>query len=194
MGSVIRRSSQGDTAAHAALWNQHAQRIYRYCFRRTADHELAEDLTSIVFLEAWRRRAECNLSPEAELPWLYGVAANVLRNQWRSQRRYKKALARLPRPSDESDLAQDAVDRLDDELRMSKVVKKLRALPQIEQDVLTLCAWEDLTPKEAAIALGVPEGTVRTRLHRARRRLRTFADPSGGVTPAGLQRIEGEGS
>ena len=76
---------------------------------------------------------------------------------------------------------------------MRRVVTKLRALPQIEQDVyLTLCAWEDLTPKEAAVALGVPELTVRTRLHRGRKRLR-LSDEANGHTP-GAPRVEGEGS
>lgn len=190
------RASRVSTAAerHARLWDQYAQRIYRYCFRRTADHELAEDLTSVVFLEAWRRRDKLEPLTEAELPWLYGVAANVLRNQWRSQRRYRAALKRLPRPRDEGDLAQDAVGRLDDQARMSKLVKKLRALPQIEQEVLSLCAWEDLTPKQAAAALGIPEATVRTRLHRARKRLRAMDEANGGVPPAGVPRIEGERS
>jgi RNA polymerase sigma-70 factor (ECF subfamily) len=176
------------------LWDEHAQRIYRYCFRRTGDRELAEDLTSVVFLEAWRCRDKAETGGNAELPWLYGIAANVVRNQWRKQRRYRAALARLPRPRDEADLAQDAVDHLADPEQMRRVVAKLRALPQIEQDVLTLCAWEDLSPKEAAAALGVPESTVRTRLHRARQRMRV-PEETNGLTPIpGAPRVEGEGS
>ena len=192
----IRQRSVGasaDSIRHVRLWDEHAQRIYRYCFRRTADRELAEDLTSIVFLEAWRR-GKLELAPEAELPWLDGIAANVLRNQWRRQRRYRAALARLPRPLEEADLAQDAVDHLADQEQMRRLVKKLRALPQIEQDVLTLCAWEDLTPKEAAVALGIPEATVRTRLHRARTRLRLPNEANGCTSVPGLPRVEGEGS
>jgi RNA polymerase sigma-70 factor (ECF subfamily) len=183
-----------DAVRHVRLWDEHAQRIYRYCYRRTADRELAEDLTSVVFLEAWRQRGKAGDAADAELPWLYGIAANVVRNQWRKQRRYRAALARLPRPRDEADLAQDAVDHLADEEQMRRVVAKLRSLPQIEQDVLTLCAWEDLTPKEAALALGIPESTVRTRLHRARKRLR-LSDEANGHTPIpGTPRVEGEGS
>ena len=183
-----------EASEHVRLWDAHAQRIYRYCFRRTADRELAEDLTSIVFLEAWRRRGEVELSSETERPWLYGVAANVLRNQWRSQRRYRSALARLPRPRDEADLAQAAVDRLDDQERMAQLLDRLESLPRIELEVLSLCAWEDLSPKEAAVALGVPETTVRTRLHRARKRLREPSEADRGAPLAGLPRIEGDGS
>jgi RNA polymerase sigma-70 factor (ECF subfamily) len=194
------RSSSGrapaDAIRHAQLWDQYAQRIYRYCFRRTADHELAEDLTSIVFLEAWRRRGKVDRLAEStdELPWLYGVAANVLRNQWRSQRRYRAALARLPRPGYEDDVAQATVDRVDDQARMRRVIERLRTLPQIEQDVLSLCAWEDLSPKEAAVALGIPEATVRTRLHRARKRLRVLDEANGHAPLAGVARVGGEGS
>jgi RNA polymerase sigma-70 factor (ECF subfamily) len=190
-GSV---GASADAIRHVRLWDEHAQRIYRYCFRRTADRELAEDLTSVVFLEAWRRRDKAQLGADTELPWLYGVAANVVRNQWRKQRRYRAALARLPRPRDEADLAQDAIDHLADQEQMRLVVARLQALPQIEQDVLTLCAWEDLTPKEAAVALGVPESTVRTRLHRARKRLR-LPDSADGHAPAPVvPRVEGERS
>jgi RNA polymerase sigma factor (sigma-70 family) len=193
----LSRTSGGfsaDAVRHVRLWDEHAQRIYRYCFRRTADRELAEDLTSIVFLEAWRRREQLELPTDAALPWLYGIAANVVRNQWRSQRRYRAALGRLPRRGDEEDLAEDALDRLSDRERMVTLVKKLAFLPQIEQDALTLCVWEDLTPKEAAIALGIPEATVRTRLHRARRRLRTLEEAEGCAPSAALSRVEGEKS
>jgi RNA polymerase sigma-70 factor, ECF subfamily len=184
--------ASADATHHLRLWDEHAQRIYRYCFRRTADRELAEDLTSIVFLEAWRSRGKVGVPVEAELPWLYGVAANVLRNQRRKQRRYRAALARLPRPRDEADLAQDAVDRLADQERMALLVERLGTLPRIEQDVLSLCAWEDLSPKEAAAALGVPEATIRTRLHRARKRLRAIDEANGCSPLARVPRVKGE--
>ena len=194
MARASRRSaSSSDAAHHVRLWDEHAQRIYRYCFRRTADRELAEDLTSVVFLEAWRCRAKAERGADAELPWLYGIAANVVRNQWRKQRRYRAALARLPRSRDEADIAQDAVDHLADQERMRLLVTKLRALPQIEQDVLTLCVWEDLSPKETAAALDVPESTVRTRLHRARQRLRVPDETNDHTPVPRVARVEGEG-
>jgi RNA polymerase sigma-70 factor, ECF subfamily len=196
MATASRRSAGASADAHryVRLWDEHAQRIYRYCFRRTADRELSEDLTSIVFLEAWRSRGKVELAAGAELPWLYGVASNVLCNQRRKQRRYRAALSRMSRPRDEADLAPDAVDRLADQERMALLVKRLATLPQIEQDVLSLCAWEDLTPKDAAAALGIPEGTVRTRLHRARKRLRAIDEANSCAPIAGMPRVEGERS
>jgi RNA polymerase sigma factor (sigma-70 family) len=172
-------STTREAAEQADLWDRHAQRIYRYCFRRTGDGALAEDLTSIVFLEAWRRQGDVVVDEASALPWLYGIATNVLRNQWRSQRRHKAALKRLPLTPDEQDFTERVHDRVDDEARMKELLAHLRRLPLVEREALMLCAWEDLTPKEAAIALAVPEATVRTRLHRARRRLRRWSsDPA----------------
>jgi RNA polymerase sigma-70 factor (ECF subfamily) len=167
----MRRDDSAAVAAHAASWDAHAQRIYRYCFRRTGDAALAEDLTSIVFLEAWRRRSEISLAREERLPWLYGVATNVLRNQRRSERRYESALARLPAPRPEPDFADALEDRVAAEQAMRSILAQLQTLTDLEREVLALCVWEGLTPKEAAAALSIPEPTVRTRLHRARTRL-----------------------
>jgi RNA polymerase sigma-70 factor (ECF subfamily) len=157
----------------AALWDAYARLIYGYCFRRTADVALAEDLTSIVFLEAWRRREEVAVPADKTLPWLYGVATNVLRNQRRSRRRYEAALRRFSSPAGEPDFADSLVDRLDHEERMRPILAVVGSLSQLEQDVLALCAWQGLRPNEAAAALDIPEVTVRTRLHRAREHLRT---------------------
>jgi RNA polymerase sigma-70 factor (ECF subfamily) len=150
-----------------ACWDAHAQQIHRYCFRRTGDAGLAEDLTSIVFLEAWRRRGD--VTPSAA--WLYGVATNVLRNQRRSRRRHDAALARLPRPEPEPDFAEALAERVSAEQEMRLILDRLEALPPLERDVLALCIWEGLSAQQASVALAVPEGTVRTRLHRARAHL-----------------------
>jgi Sigma-70 region 2 len=82
----------GDAEAFATLFERHAKAIYNYCFRRIGDWSAAEDLLSVVFLEAWRRRDK-ELPPGKVLPWLYGIATNVVRNRRRSERRYRMALA-----------------------------------------------------------------------------------------------------
>ena len=163
------RARRGDDAAFGSLFDWYAQAIYGYCFRRTADQELAEDLMSVVFLEAWRRHRD--VSPANVLLWLYGVATNVLRNQWRSTRRYRHALRRVPVLDRQEDFVDDLAERLDTETRMRDILALVRDLPELEQDVLALCIWQGLTSHEAAQALGVPEGTVRSRLHRAREHL-----------------------
>ena len=177
-------SAEGAAELHARRWDEHAQAIYRYCFRRTGDAALAEDLTSIVFLEAWRRSGEVAIADEHALAWLYGVATNVLRNQRRHQRRHRAAVARIPRTPAEPDFSEQVADRLDDERKMHSILASLAKLPRRDREVLGLCVWEELTPSEAALALGLPEATVRTRLHRARRRLRDLAGAELTVTPS----------
>src|SRR5690348_9920897 len=75
----------GDTSAFGRLYERHARTVYNYCFRRTGDWAAAEDLTAIVFLEAWRRRNQVQLQRQDAIPWFLGVATNVLRNARRSQ-------------------------------------------------------------------------------------------------------------
>ena len=173
-----RRAVDGDPDAFGLLFERHAQGVYTYLFRRTADWALAEDLTSVVFLEAWRRRTDVRLERELLLPWLLGVSTNVLRNRRRSQWRHRAALGRLPREH-VHDFADEANDRLDDKRQMRTVLRAIAKLPRREQDVLALCAWAELSYEEAAVALGVPIGTVRSRLSRARTRIRELSSAHG---------------
>ncbi len=167
------------------LFEQHSNAIYNYCFRRTGDWSFAEDLTSAVFLEAWRKRGKVNLVTEPPLPWLYGVATNVLRNHARTLRRFRAALERLPAPEPEPDFADDAAQRLADEQRMRAVLAVFGRLPRRERDVLALCVWAELSYEEAAVALGLPIGTVRSRLARGRARLRELVGDEAAVAIAG---------
>jgi RNA polymerase sigma-70 factor (ECF subfamily) len=160
------------------LFERHAKLIYNYCFRRVGDWGVAEDLVSVVFLEAWRRRKTLR-DPEKALPWLYGIATNVVRNRRRAQRRYAAALGRVPAARPEPDFAGDALARLDDERVVKGVLADVAALPRSELDVFVLCAWFDVGYEDAAAALGIPVGTVRSRLSRARRRMRELEALSG---------------
>jgi RNA polymerase sigma factor (sigma-70 family) len=165
------RSRSGDAHAFGLLFERHATTIYNYCFRRVANWAAAEDLVSVVFLEAWRRRDK-ELPPDKVLPWLLGIATNVVRNRRRSERRYADALRRVPAPRPGPDFADHADERLDDERLMERALALVARLPRREQDVFALCAWAELSYEDAALALGVPVGTVRSRLSRARARLR----------------------
>jgi RNA polymerase sigma-70 factor (ECF subfamily) len=173
-----RRALDGEPDAFGTLFERHARPVYNYLFRRTADWSLAEDLTSVVFLEAWRRRGEVRLEGESALPWLFGVATNVLRNRRRSQRRYRGAVARLPRER-AKDFAEEANGRLDDERRMRVLLRAIATLPKREQDIFALCVWGELSYEDAAAVLGIPVGTVRSRLSRARARIRELSSAHG---------------
>jgi RNA polymerase sigma factor (sigma-70 family) len=176
--SLWARSREGDADAFGLLFERHGQAIYNYCFRRVANWSAAEDLASIVFLEAWRRRA-IELPPDKVLPWLYGVATNVVRNRRRSEYRFAAAIRRVPRPHPSPDFADEADARLDDERRVAGVLVLVSRLPKREQEVLALCGWSGLSYEEAAFALEIPVGTVRSRLSRARHRLGELPPESG---------------
>jgi RNA polymerase sigma-70 factor (ECF subfamily) len=172
------RSRAGDADAFGLLFERHAKAIYNYCFRRVGDWAAAEDLLSIVFLEAWRRRSK-ELPPDKVLPWLYGITTNVVRNRRRAERRFAAALARVPAPPPEPGFSDIADERLDDERQMQNALALLTQLPQHEQDVFALCVWSEASYEDAALALGIPVGTVRSRLSRARQHLRELDAASG---------------
>lgn len=172
------RSREGDTGAFGLLFERHARVVYNFCFRRVGDWSVAEELVSVVFLEAWRGR-EKELPAGKVLPWLLGVAANVVRNRRRSERRHAAALARLPRPRPEPGHAADADARLDDERQMRTLLLLVERLPRRWRDVFVLCVFLELSYKDAALALDVPVGTVRSRLSRARQRFRELEADSG---------------
>lgn len=175
----------GQSSAFGILFRRHARAVYNHCFRRTADWSVAEDLTSLVFCEAWRRHAEVVLDRESALPWLLGVANGVVANQRRARRRYAAALAKVPPPPDVPDPADDVVGRLDDQRRMAEVRAAVSRLAAHDREVLELCVWAGLDMAAASVALGVPVGTVKSRLSRARRKL------SGLVAIPALDSLEG---
>ena len=154
------------------LFERHAKAIYNYCFRQTGSWSVAEDLVSVVFLEALRRHRTVTLHQDSALPWLYGVATNVCRNSLRSSRRHRAALARIhDELADIEDPADRVAARVDDERRMAELREAMKTLPRHEQEVLALIAWSGLDYAAAAAALNIPVGTVRSRLSRARARL-----------------------
>jgi RNA polymerase sigma factor (sigma-70 family) len=176
-----RRAASHDSVAFGDLFDRHAERVYNHCFRRTADWSLAEDLTSVVFLEAWRKRKQVRLHEDSVLPWLLAVANNCLRNALRSRRRYDRLLAKLPKPTDSSAVDAEASDRVDDAETMRRILVLVRQLSSEDQEVIALCDWSGLTNDEAATALDVPIGTVKSRLSRAHGRLRGLMDDPANV-------------
>jgi RNA polymerase sigma-70 factor (ECF subfamily) len=167
----------GDADAFGRLFQRHSTLIYNYCFRRVGDWAAAEDLVSVVFLEAWRRRG--SVRPELGRAWLFGIANNVMRNRLRAYRRHRAALGRLGLPGPEPDFAGETDARLDDERFAKQLIADLERLPRRAQEVLLLCDGVGLSYEEAAFALQTPVGTVRSRLFRARERMRELAGVFG---------------
>ena len=125
----------------------------------------------MTFLEAWRCRDSIAADGGSLRPWLLGIATNVARGQRRAAWRHRTALARLAVADQLPDFADDASGRLDDAARIKALHRALAALPGPELEVLALCVWSGLGYAEAAEALNVPVGTVRSRLSRARAKL-----------------------
>ena len=156
------------------LYERHALPVFRYLARR-AGPSAAEDLLSEVFIAALTAssRVEAHDSGSA-LPWLYGIALNVLRRHFRDQRPARGT-------ADDPGLDWDAVDaRLDAEAERGRLNAALAGLSESDRELLLVVAWEGLTHAEAAAALGISPSAARTRLHRARRRaLKTLRELGG---------------
>ncbi|WP_406204227.1 RNA polymerase sigma factor [Kitasatospora sp. NBC_01560] len=173
--SLHARIRTGDPEAFRELFRDHAPLVHRHAVRACGDRDLAEDVVSLTFLEAWRLRDRLLDHEAGPRPWLMGIAVNVLRNTGRAARRHQAALGRLPARDTVPDFADELVGRMADTDQLAAAQRALKKLRRAEREVFTLCVWSELGYAEAAAALGVPIGTVRSRLSRARTRLRKLA-------------------
>jgi RNA polymerase sigma factor (sigma-70 family) len=158
----------GDGEAFATLFDRHGDRVYRHARRLTASAVDAEDVVAATFFELWRRRRSVRIIDGSVLPWLLVTATNVSRNLSRSLRRYRVMLASLPRSSDSPAADEVASEQILQEEALDLIQHALRALKPKDAALVALTTFEDLTPAEAAQALGISAGSARTRLHRAR--------------------------
>jgi RNA polymerase sigma factor (sigma-70 family) len=158
------------------LFGAFAPQVYNHAFRLTGDRTAAEDVLSLTFLEAWRNREQISPEGGSLRPWLLGVATNVVRGHYRARRRHRETLARLGLELDVADFAEDVSGRVDDAARIAALHRSLARVRGPERDVLALCVWAGLSYAEAAGALGIPVGTVRSRLARARGKLAALAE------------------
>ena len=148
----------------ACLYERHLAAVAVYLARRVGP-ELAEDLTAEVFVRAFRGRADYRAEYATALPWLLGIANHLVADHRRAERRRLTALQRMP-------IATMSVSDLADPLGLTaSLVRMLRRLPAADRDTLLLMVWGELSYEETASAVGVPVGTVRSRIARARRRL-----------------------
>ncbi|WP_260610588.1 RNA polymerase sigma factor [Streptomyces sp. WAC06614] len=173
------RVRAGDPDAYAELFDSYARTLYNHAFRMTGDWAVAEDVMSAAFLEAWRLRATVDAEGGSLRPWLLGITTNLARNHCRSNRRYRAAAAAAAVAADSAavpDHADEVAGRLDDRQQIAATLSQLGTLRPPEREVLLLCVGEGLEYAEAAEVLGVPVGTVRSRLSRARTKLRKLAD------------------
>lgn len=165
-GVLIERSVRGRPDAFVEVVRRHEIAVHGFLARR-AGRQAADDLLGEVWVRAFAARGGYDPGYDDARPWLYGIARNALRAHWRAGRAGGHAAA-----EEVVDPWDDVVDRLDSAATAQVLVQAVRALPPAEREVLLLVAWEQLTPAQAAVVLGVPQGTARSRLHRARTALR----------------------
>jgi RNA polymerase sigma-70 factor (ECF subfamily) len=164
------RAAASDAEAFGQIFDRHANEIHRYLARRVGG-SLADDLTAETFLIAFRGRTKYDLAQTDARPWLYGIAANLLRGQQRAEIRQYRALSRTgfdPVLADHGDRVAAQVAAADHVRALAGVLARLSAR---ERDVLTLVSQAQLSYPEVARALNIPIGTVRSRLHSARARI-----------------------
>lgn len=169
--AVTIEASWSDPERFAALFDRHAPLIHRYIARR-AGPAVADDLVAETFLAAFRRRRRYDLSCRDAGPWLYGIATNLIGQHRREESRQLR-IRRVIRPDLDPPGHADQVAADVTASGVKAVLAQVLAdLPAAERDVLLLIAWEQLSYDETAAALQIPVGTVRSRLSRARARLR----------------------
>jgi RNA polymerase sigma factor (sigma-70 family) len=186
------RVRAGDPDAFGVLFDDHSRAVYNLAFRLTGSWQEAEEVVSLTFLEAWRLRGRVEPDGDSLRPWLMGITVNVVRNFSRAARRHQAAMARLPEPAAVPDFADELADRLDDAAMLAAVRAAFGRLRPAEQDVVALCVWSELDYVAAAEALGIPVGTVRSRLSRARRKLRLLTAQPGLARGGGEPGRRGE--
>jgi RNA polymerase sigma factor (sigma-70 family) len=177
--SVLVQASQTDPQRFAELYDRHAPDIHRYVARRLGD-SAADDVVAETFLVAFRRRDRFDPSRGAARPWLYGIASNLIAGHRRSEVMQYRVLAKTA----VDPVVESHHHRAEERVAAAAVTRQLGAalarLAKRDRDVLLLVAWESLTYDEVAQALGIPIGTVRSRLNRARKKVRKAL---GGVDP-----------
>ncbi|MFB2597578.1 RNA polymerase sigma factor [Herbiconiux sp. P17] len=174
----------GDPASFGQLFDRHRDRVFGQALRLMRSPHDAEDVTALVFLEAWRKRDAVRLVDGSIVGWLLVTTNYVVRNLVRSLRRYRSAMDRLPAPTAADDHAHEVDARLDRATGDRRVRDAFSRLSKNDQDVITLCVLEELTTGQAAAALGVPVGTVKSRLSRAKARLATLTGPLDPFDPS----------
>ncbi|MFD1539010.1 RNA polymerase sigma factor [Nonomuraea guangzhouensis] len=166
------RWSRDDPEQFASLFDRYIEQIHRFVARRLGT-QAADDIAAETFLIAFRGRASYDPAARLAGPWLYGIATNLIAKHRRGEERFLRALSRTgTNPLPEPPMADTVVGRVAAQEVDRRLAGALASMSSGDRDVLLLVAWGELTYEEVAAVLKVPIGTVRSRLHRARRKAR----------------------
>lgn len=178
-------SSLHEPEDFAAVYGRHARSVHRYAYRRVGS-EHAEDVVAETFVVAFRRRASYDLARPDARPWLLGIATNEIARFRRAEATRYRAMARVAPVRPEDDPADRATSDVAARSAGRALGEALGSLRPDDRDVLLLWAWGDLTYEEIATTLEIKKGTVRSRLHRARKLIRA-------ALPGGLRDLVEDG-
>ncbi|MFI2562827.1 RNA polymerase sigma factor [Paenarthrobacter sp. NPDC018779] len=184
----ILRRSRDSPEAFGELYDRHAPIIYRYAARRAGDF-VADDVTSETFLVAWEQLESYDLAREDARPWLFGIATNLLRRHHRAENRMLKTAAKAACREGLADDTDRVAAQVDATVAAGRIARTLKSMAAIDRETLLLYAWADLTYEGIALAMEVPVGTVRSRLNRARRTLRSQLNLTPDETENDLGRL-----
>jgi RNA polymerase sigma factor (sigma-70 family) len=160
------------------LYREQGRAVLAYALRRVGDPEAAADVVAETFLVAWRRLDQVPIDEGGKL-WLYAVARRVIANLHRAERRRTRLGRRLA-----ESLRTELATRPTPGGEATEVLRAMGELGEEDRELLLLVAWEELSPGQAAEVLGISSLAARSRLHRARRRLRTLvADGESAASP-----------
>lgn len=187
------RSLKGDGEAFRVLYARHRDRVFRHAYRLSGDRHDAEDIMATTFLELWRCRARVRIVEGSVLPWLLVTTTNTARNSGRAALRYRRLLDSLPRTDETDRTGQDpyrtAQDGLDQDL-----ARALGTLNAEDVHLVSLVVFDEYTIAAAAAVLNLSPGAAKTRMHRARQRMKNALQ---GTQPAPISTapvLEGERS
>lgn len=182
------RSLKGEGDAFGVLFDRHRDRVFRHAYRLSGDRHDAEDIMATAFLELWRRREKVRVVDGSVLPWLLVTTTNVARNSGRAALRYRRLLNSLqrseqvPATGGEDSHRQYAMDK--------NAALALRTLGATDLHLVTLVIFEDYSLAAAAAVLNISPSAAKSRMHRARQRMK--AALNGATGPVTAATVEGE--
>jgi RNA polymerase sigma-70 factor (ECF subfamily) len=186
--AVVIGDSQRDASRFAVIYQRYAEQLYRYAYRRVGPR-FAEDVVAETFLAAFRRRDAYDLSRPDARPWLFGIITREIARRRRAEDARYRAIARSGGGDHVRGFADDVTASVAAQATRAALAEALRGLSPGDRDVLLLVAWNDFSYEEVARTLGIKLGTVRSRLHRARRKVR---EALGDTNPIDIMDVDDE--
>jgi RNA polymerase sigma-70 factor (ECF subfamily) len=171
--------SWAEPAGFAVFYDRYAVQLYRYAYQRVGEQH-AEDVVADTFLAAFQQRESYDAGRAGVRPWLFGILTRKLARHYRDEKAHYRALARAVPETVQDGLAERIDERVTAAAVRVPLAEALRRLSGGDRNVLLLIAWCDFSYDEVAAALDIPLGTVRSRLNRARRKVR---EALGGIDP-----------